>query len=78
MVYTVRCAHVENRFIVAIEGGWYRFIDFVEDLPDNNLIVEECAALIVPIDEDEFEQEWERARQALLSGRRPAGSIRIL
>lgn len=42
--YVVRCAHIGSRFVVNIRS-WdlgFNSIDFVEDLPGGDLIIEPC------------------------------------
>ena len=73
-VYVVTCEHMDSRFVVAIEGTSYRFVDFVKDEDDGDVAVEEIAALKVPVDDEEAITEWDRARGILLSGRDPRRS----
>ena len=70
-VYVVSCAHVGDKFITAIEGTSYRFIDFVRDEDGDVAAVEVLAALEVPVDEEDASAEWEQARRILSSGRQP-------
>ena len=74
-VYVVACEHMDKKFIVAIEGTSYRFVDFVKDKDDGDVSVEEIAALKVPVDDGEAITEWDRARGILLSGRDPRRAL---
>lgn len=58
--YAKRCMHVGNRFVVEIrptqwDGG---FVDYVEDLPDGEVIVEGHSALNYGAGEDPETDEW--------------------
>lgn len=55
--HTVRCTHLGNRFVVetANQASGWRFVDYVETLPDGEVVVEtgEWEALVAQMERGE-------------------------
>ena len=80
--WIVRCAHLDNRFVVAMRNRRGTcFVDYVEDLPDGDLLVEPHTACFhgglsdVPLgyNEGAVNRLFEELERKMLAGEPPHG-----
>lgn len=67
--YVVRCSHVGPRFVVHLRDHQtgYNIVDYVEDLPDGEVIVEACGGL----DDDASARAFDRLVARMVAGDPP-------